>query len=97
LKFETNEIKSYFEQEFIPPLPQIALYSGGLASPMMINDINMIESSYKNEFDSLALLIYKIQKLDPHQRGLIITDQLLNLHSSKDSNQYTVRDLTNIL
>ena len=71
LKFEFSQIKPYFIENMKPPIPQIALLSGGLQAPEMIDSIEIeIEEKYSNELNNLALLIYKILKFDPNQRGL---------------------------
>ena len=88
--------QEYFAEFFNQHLPQTALLSGGLLAPEMNVPIT-IEENYKNQLDNLALLLYKILKFDPNQRGFSITDQLLNLHSSEDSYQYTVKKLTDLL
>ncbi|MFX1434656.1 MAG: hypothetical protein ACFFB1_12845 [Promethearchaeota archaeon] len=86
----------YFAELINRPLNQIALLSGGLQAPEM-NDPIKIEADYRIELNNLALLVYKIIKFDSNQRGLTITDQLLNLHTSENSYQYTVKDLSDLL
>ncbi|MFW9876798.1 MAG: hypothetical protein ACFFG0_27205, partial [Candidatus Thorarchaeota archaeon] len=90
--------QEYFAELFNQPLPQIAFLAGGLLAPEMIKSAEIeIEANHKTELNNLALLIYKIIKFDSSQRGLTITDQLLNLHTSENSYQYTVKDLSDLL